>query len=104
MEVLVEHDMFRTIDHCFHGAMYYAARGFEQACQNRAIARPSSKLGLFFDRLRPSTECRRLFFVLSGALGVSFDPYFGATIDTRSHNDAAYESYHIAHCPALPRL
>ena len=31
MEVLAEHDMFRRIDHFFNRAMYYAARGFEQA-------------------------------------------------------------------------
>ncbi|HEY6943738.1 MAG TPA: hypothetical protein VI431_01260 [Candidatus Acidoferrum sp.] len=31
IEVLAEHDMFRMIDHFFNRAMYYAARGFEQA-------------------------------------------------------------------------
>lgn len=31
IEVLAEHDMFRRIDHFFNRAMYYAARGFEQA-------------------------------------------------------------------------
>lgn len=31
IEVLAEHDMFRAIDHFFNRAMYYAARGFEQA-------------------------------------------------------------------------
>lgn len=31
IEVLAEHDMFRRIDHFFNHAMYYAARGFEQA-------------------------------------------------------------------------
>ena len=31
IEVLAEHDMFRMIHHFFNCAMYYAARGFEQA-------------------------------------------------------------------------
>ena len=31
MEVLAEHEMFRRIDHFFNRAMYYAARGYEQA-------------------------------------------------------------------------
>lgn len=31
IEVLAEHDMFRMIDHFFNRAMFYAARGFEQA-------------------------------------------------------------------------
>ena len=33
IEVLAEHDMFRMIDHFFNRAMYYAARGYEQAAE-----------------------------------------------------------------------
>lgn len=30
-EVLAEHDVFRAVDHFFNRAIFYAARGFEQA-------------------------------------------------------------------------
>jgi hypothetical protein len=36
IEVLAEHDMFRMIDHFFNRAMYYAARGYEQAAEKAA--------------------------------------------------------------------
>lgn len=32
-EVLAEHDVFRTIDHFFNRAIFYAARGFEQTAR-----------------------------------------------------------------------
>jgi hypothetical protein len=31
IEVLAEHDVFRVIDNFFNRAIFYAARGFEQA-------------------------------------------------------------------------